>query len=422
MKRKNYFWVMIFLTGMGVWFPQGSYISFAAPPTEIIIGATGPLTGPAAETGVGMRQGITLAVEEWNAKGGIFIKEAGKNLPIKLLVEDNQSKPEVAVSVGEKMITRDKVNVFYSYFHSSVAMAVMELAQKYGIPVFSSGSVSLSITDKIKKDPDRYWSYWKADYMGDAYDRSALASYKFLMDKGLFKPKNKTIAFLAEDTDWGRVAAENTSKLFADIGFKTLTTEVVSLTHTDFYPQFTKLKSLNPDILVTILTSLSSSLALSKQFHEQGLKSSHFGMYFPRHPEYIRDGGKAVEYLLWTPNFIDADNIPQHKEFKARILKRWGNVLFSFDHAYGYDNANAIINAIKMAGSLEPKAIIGVLPKLDIKGLMGRFVYDVKTHSFIDGENFLPMKVAQIQGGKNMIIWPASMAVSSYKKPPWIQE
>jgi hypothetical protein len=50
----------------------------AAAPDEIRIGATAPLTGPAAEAGVALRQGIILAVEEWNAKGVGDIQERPK--------------------------------------------------------------------------------------------------------------------------------------------------------------------------------------------------------------------------------------------------------------------------------------------------------------------------------------------------------
>lgn len=414
--------VIAFLVATGSNFICYDSGSLAGPPEEIVVGATGPLTGPAAETGIAMRQGITLAVEEWNKDGGIFIKEADKKLPIKFLVEDNQSKPEIGVTVGEKMINRNKANVFYSYFHSSVAMAVMELAPKYNIPVFSSGSVSLAITDKIQKNPDRYWCYWKADYMGDAYDRAAKSVFEYLIKEGLFKPKKKTVAFIAEDTDWGRVAAEHTSKLFAEIGFETVATEIVSLSQTDFYPQFTKLKTLNPDVLISIHVSLSVSTALHKQFHEQGLQSIPFGMFYPRHPEFIPNTGKASEYLLWTPYFIDPKRVPEHAKFKERILKMFPNVTFAFDHAYGYDNITVILNAIRTAGSLDPKEIVGALPKLDINGLMGRLVYDVKTHSYIDGENYLAFKVAQIQNEENIIIWPKAMAVGSYKKPTWRTE
>jgi branched-chain amino acid transport system substrate-binding protein len=101
-----------------------------AAPSEIVIGATAPLTGPAAEAGIALRQGITMLVDEWNAKGGIQIKEAGKKIPVKVIIEDSQSKPEVGVSVGEKLITRDKVHFLMGdCFASSVTMAILEFLE-----------------------------------------------------------------------------------------------------------------------------------------------------------------------------------------------------------------------------------------------------------------------------------------------------
>ena len=193
----------------------------AGAPEEIRIGVTAPLTGPAAEAGVALKQGIILAVEEWNAKGGIAVKEAGKKLPIKVLIEDCQSKPEVGVSVGEKLITRDKVHMLLGdAFHSSVTMAVMELAPKYGLPVMSIEPVSVEIAKKIANDPKRYWSFWKGDWNSTAYANTIFSTYKYLLDQGLFKPKNKTVAFIVEDTDYGRSNAENASDLFAGIGWR----------------------------------------------------------------------------------------------------------------------------------------------------------------------------------------------------------
>jgi len=46
----------------------------AAPPKSVKIGITAPLTGPAAEAGVALKQGFILAMEEWNAKGGVMLK------------------------------------------------------------------------------------------------------------------------------------------------------------------------------------------------------------------------------------------------------------------------------------------------------------------------------------------------------------
>ena len=138
--------LLLAITGL---FVISTSICLAGAPKEIRIGVTAPLTGPAAEAGVALKQGMIMAVEEWNAKGGIQVKEAGKKLPVKILIEDCQSKPEIGVSVGEKLITRDKVHMLLGdAFHSSVTMAVMELAPKYGLPVMSVEPVSVEIAKK----------------------------------------------------------------------------------------------------------------------------------------------------------------------------------------------------------------------------------------------------------------------------------
>jgi branched-chain amino acid transport system substrate-binding protein len=393
----------------------------AGPPEEIRIGVTAPLTGPAAEAGVALKQGIILAAEEWNAEGGIYIKEADKKLPVKVLIEDCQSKPEVGVSVGEKLITRDKVHMLLGdAFHSSVTMAVMELAPKYGLPVMSIEPVSVEIAKKVAANPQRYWSFWKGDWNSTAYANTIFSTYKYLLDKGLFKPKNKTVAFIVEDTDYGRSNAENARDLFKGIGWKTLAIETVALGYTDFYPQLTKFKSMAPDILVTVFTPLSSGVAYSKQFHEVGMQCSHFAIYYPLRPEYVPQAGDAANYLMWSPLIIDPEHIPAHKVFEKKIKERW-DVSLNNDHASGYDGLNNALDAIQRAGSLEPKAIVEALSKLDRKGVMGRYVFDQETHTIKDGEDFVPVPAAQIQDGQNKLIWPSSMAFGEYQSPPWLE-
>lgn len=413
--------MVIFLLGIAGVLGLTTSNCLAAAPEEIRIGVTAPLTGPAAEAGVALKQGMILAVEEWNAKGGIEIKEAGKKLPVKILIEDCQSKPEIGVSVGEKLITREKVHMLLGdAFHSSVTMAVMELAPKYGLPVMSVEPVSVEIAKKVANDPKRYWSFWKGDWNSTAYANTIFSTYKYLLDNNLFKPKNKTVVFLVEDTDYGRSNAENASELFAGIGWKTLATETVALGYTDFYPQLTKFKSLDPDILVTVFTPLSSGVAYAKQFHEVGMKCSHFAIYYPLRPEFIKQAGKAAESLMWSPLTLDPVNNPEHKAFAEKIQKRW-NVTLTSDHGSGYDGVNNALDSIQRAGSLDPKAIVEALSKLKNKGILGRYVFDQKNHTIKDGEDFLPVPAAQIKDGKSKVIWPASMAAANYQTPAWLE-
>jgi branched-chain amino acid transport system substrate-binding protein len=393
----------------------------ATPPKAIKIGVTAPLTGPAAEAGVALKQGFILAVEEWNAKGGVMLKGFNQKVPVEVIIEDCQSKPEVGVAIAEKLFTRDKVDVLLGdAFHSSVTMAIMELAPKYGKPILSVEPVSEEIAKKVASNPKRYWNFWKGDWGSTAYADSVFSTYRSLEKKGIFKSRTNKIAFIVEDTDYGRSNAEKTKELFAGIGFQSVAMETVPLGHTDFYPQLGKLKNLEADVLVSVFTPLSSGVALTKQFQEVGLKAYHHAIYYPLRPEFIPQAGKSADFLVWSTLLVDPEHNPRHKEFGEKIKKRW-NVVVNSDHASAYDGMFNILDSIQRAGSLDPKKIVEALSNLDLKGIMGRYVFEQSNHQIKHGEDFVPVPACQIIEGKHRIIWPASLAVGTFQLPPWLK-
>jgi branched-chain amino acid transport system substrate-binding protein len=393
----------------------------AAPPKAVKIGITAPLTGPAAEAGVALKQGFILAADEWNGAGGVMIKEFNKKIPVEVLIEDCQSKPEVGVAIAEKLFTRDKVDVLLGdAFHSSVTMAIMELAPKYGKPIMSVEPVSEEIAKKVASNPKRYWNFWKGDWGSTGYADSVFSTYRFMESKGFFKSKTNKIAFIVEDTDYGRSNAEKTKELFAGIGFQSVAMETVPLGYTDFYPQLGKLKNLGPDVLMSVFTPLSSGVALTKQFQEVGLKAYHHAIYYPLRPEFIPQAGKSADFLVWSTLLVDPEHNPKHKEFGERIKKRW-NVVVNSDHASAYDGMYNILDSIQRAGSLDPKKIVEALSQLDLKGIMGRYVFEQANHQIKYGEDFVPVPASQIQEGKHRVIWPASLAAGTFQLPPWLK-
>ena len=87
------------------------------------------MTGGSAESGMAVREGFEMRINEVNEAGGIMVD--GKKKLIKILFEDAQSKPEVGVSVSQKLITADKVDVLISdAFNSSVTLATMDLGKR----------------------------------------------------------------------------------------------------------------------------------------------------------------------------------------------------------------------------------------------------------------------------------------------------
>lgn len=384
----------------------------------IKIGIIAPLTGPSAEAGTALRQGAELAAQEINAKGGIEV--GGKKVDIELIFEDSTSKPEVGVSVAEKLVGRDKVNMLVGEaFHSHVTMAVMELAPKYPeVPFVSWEPISGAIADKVRQDTKKYANFWKGDFNSDGYARTVYNTVKFLVNSKQLVTKNKSVAYVVEDTDYGRSNANDAKKLFEADGWKTATIETVPLGHTDFYPQLNKVKSLNPDVVVTVYTGLASGVAFVKQYQEVGVTATHMAVYYPTRPEFIQQAGKAAEGVLWTPLMFDPANM-KHQSAMAEAIQKKYNAKATSDHAYGYDGIYYMADAVKRAGALDGKKISAALGKTEFKGILGRYVFDQEGHFAKDGAEFLPVPAAQIQGGKNLIVWPENVAAAKYQPQPW---
>jgi branched-chain amino acid transport system substrate-binding protein len=394
-------------------------VAVAQAQDVVRIGVTGPLSGAPAQSGLALRQAMTVTVDEWNAKGGLTID--GKPRKIEMLFEDTQDNPAQGVSAAQKLITANRVNFLIGdSFASSVTMAEMDLADQYKIPMMSCEPVSGAISAKVAKDPQKYQYFWKADFNSQGYGATIFGTYAALIKSGQFKPAKKTVAFLVEDTDYGRSIAADAMSLFKADGWDVIANNTVPLGSTNFNAVLTKLNYQNPAVLVSVFTSVDSGVALSKQFIEQGLKASQFAIYYPTRPAYLKGAGAAGESLMWAPLLFDASQRPAAKTLDAKIQAKFGTAGTS-DHAFGYDCMNVVLTAIKAAGTVRPEAVVKALAATDYTGILGRFVFDPKNHTARYGPDGIPIPTAQIRDGRNLIIWPENVATSKYQAQRWMK-
>jgi branched-chain amino acid transport system substrate-binding protein len=172
-------------------------------------------------------------------------------------------------------------------------MAIMELAPKYGKPIMSVEPVSEEIAKKIASNPKRYWNFWKGDWGSSGYADSVFSTYRFMESKGFFKSKTNKIAFIVEDTDYGRSNAETAKALFAGAGIQSVAMETVPLGYTDFYPQLGKLKNLGPDLLMTVF------LALYFQRQVKSLYSDSLDLHAARKAAWLASRSRAFCSRCW---------------------------------------------------------------------------------------------------------------------------
>ena len=96
--------------------------------TEIVLGTHQDLSGPIKVWGVPVLNGMQLAVEEINAKGGIH----GRKL--RLVAEDSQYDPKKAVLASQKMVEKDKVFAMVGPMGSPTVLASQDVLFDAGVP------------------------------------------------------------------------------------------------------------------------------------------------------------------------------------------------------------------------------------------------------------------------------------------------
>lgn len=386
---------------------------------EIVIGVTGPLTGPTANSGVAIKEGMEIAMEEWNEDGGIEVD--GDKKEIKMIYEDNQAQPSEGVSSAEKLFNNDEVDFLIGdAFASSVTMAIMELAAQYEKPILSGQPVSHEISKKVLEDPEKYKYFWKGNFDAAAYGETAYETIQDLIEQGEFTPENKKIAFIVEDTDYGRSNVEAAVELFNEDGWEQVAFETVEVGYTDFYPQLTKLSSEEPDVLISVFTAVSSGVALTKQFNEMKHDALHLGIFYPTRPEFIEQAGEDADGLLWLPLMFEPNLNDKHKEFAEIVEEKYDDEATS-DHAYGYDTMSIALNSIQEAGSLDADDIVAELAETRLESLLGIYDFDEESHTVQFGPDYLPVPASQIQDGQNEIIYPENVATKEYKPQPWLK-
>jgi len=394
-----------------------------APPTpppvakEVIkIGVNVPYTGTAAEVGHAMWRGAQLAAKEINEKGGVYIKELGKRLKIELVLGDTQARPEVGVSAMEKLITDDKVDFICGGIHSSVAMADMEVAAKYGKIYWLQQSISDEITKKIASNPDKYWSIFKSNWNQSAYALSWKSFNKMLLDKGYIPPKAK-ISIVAEETDYGRSNAKDYQRYNEELGFEIVSLDIPHLDVTDFYPILSKIAASKPHIVLAIFSAnIPAGIAFTKQFREMNIPAILEAIYYPLRSELVETAPEASKYIVYQ-------YFPVPKSYGEKFEKSglFPGYKATFDDMYSYDSINAFCDALERAGSLDSKKVAEAILQTKYKGELGMYGgFNPKTHE--GPPDYHPPRTGQIFTDlKSYTVFPDEYKEKDFALPPWFK-
>jgi branched-chain amino acid transport system substrate-binding protein len=361
--------------------------SVSAQTAEAIkIGVIQPLSGPVAASGNYVRMGAEIARDWINARGGVLGRQ------VQLLIEDNKSDPKEAATAAEKLIVRDKVPVIMGAWGSSMTLAAMPKLEEYGVPMVVETSSASTITKRGNP-----WVF----RISPPSEMEALGLEKYLKDLGV-----KRADFLAVNTDWGRGAVAAFGDIVKRSGAGVGATEFMDQAATDMNAQITKIKADNPDTLF-LTTGVEQITLVLKQAQEQRLATKVITTGGSSSPsQLIKQAGAAAEgtyhILFFLPWFPEA--MPDGKLAKA-FVDEWNKRGHPFEGLTegfrGHDGILTAVEAIKIAGKPEPKAVRDALWKVNIVGVNGPIKFEKEgAPGKESGQSKPSIFIVQIKDGK----------------------
>jgi|GEM_PF-278072 len=207
-----------------------------------------PMTGPAAWIGVEFLEGIDLAVDEINAKGGV------EGLKLEVIKEDHKANPKDGANAMAKLATLDKVPFVISSF-TAITLAAQPYAVENKVLIINIGGTG---SDLLKK-PFLY-----NNQIIGAYGLPPLVDY-------FWAQGHRKLATIVTNDAFGLGTRKDFITRWEQIGGKVVADELFPEGATDFSVQLAKVKAAKPDCIATSLVGATGA-ALMKQMRDLGIK------------------------------------------------------------------------------------------------------------------------------------------------------
>ncbi|MDR3673564.1 MAG: ABC transporter substrate-binding protein [Holophaga sp.] len=319
----------------------------------IRIGALAPLTGEAAGFGASTRNGYQLAVQEWNARGGVLGR------PLELMLRDDQGSPAEGLGALTRLLEQDRVSALLGASLSKVSYVTAPILQSLGIPMISPTSSDPQLTAV----GDHIYRICCTD---QAQGGSAAAfAYRDLRARRAACIYDSASVYPAE-------LAQAFQSRFTSLGGRMVAFLPHPAGSITMAAQITRLVRARPDVLY--LPDLCAEAALlAQEARAQGFKGALMGGDGWDAPALAHSRG--LESGFFTGNFSQDEDRPVVQEFVRNYRKRHGQDPDACA-ALAYDSGSVLFDAIRRAGTASGPALNAALAASDYPGVTGQIRFD----------------------------------------------
>lgn len=335
------------------------------------IGVNEELTGVYAYPAKNEVRGMTMAVADWNKKGGVLGRK------INLVVEDNANNPGTAVEKARKQFEVDKVPVLIGTLNSAVSQAVSNVAYQAGKPFIVSGGHTDTVTGT-----QCHWTSFRTCHSTWAETHATGLS--------ISKKFGKKWYYITPDYAFGHSLLDGYKAMEKQLGIQVVGSDLTPLGTTDFSAYLTKVLAAKPDCLIIMVQGddqinclkQANSFGLLKRIPVAGPQGELEPLWGV--PKEAQVGYWGVEWY-----YKNVGNNKEAQSFVSRYMKEY-NEPPTARSAFGYITADRMITAIQEAKGTDP----------------------VKVCKAIEGHTFHPLQqgTGQYRTVDHQMVWPMLFA------------
>jgi len=196
----------------------------------IRIGLTCDSSGQYGAGGQDELNGIRLAIDEFNGRGGVLGR------PIQWITADTETSPQTASRIAERFITQEDCAFLIGAVHSGVAHAITQVADRHGVIYLNTNS---SAPSEARENCSRVKFVWDAN--GTNFAKAIVASAINMF--------GTRCLLLTNDYEWGRETSTATQILVQANGGRIAGELLVPPNTRDFSPYLRKIRDIKPDVV-----------------------------------------------------------------------------------------------------------------------------------------------------------------------------
>ena len=290
----------------------------AQTPTKppLLIGTIVSVTGPIAGVGIPERDGALLAQKFINAKGGV------NGRPIQLLIEDDASNPDTAVSRANALIRSSQVKALIGSTGIASTVAVGGLTDPFKLPQVAFSGIGPAVEFKrsciVHLLPPQ-----------ELNARAALVYAKDVIGA-------KRIGVL-HDSGYGQAVFNSMKQVAPEYGIELAQVEKFEIGATDVTAQAAKVKAADPQAVIIV----ASSAAPFRNVRDIRIAAPVIGSIASSSYEYIKAMGEAAEGVIFPEFLIAEDPLPHQRTFVEQFKAEYGRLPKNFEAA-GWDSVHLV--------------------------------------------------------------------------------